>query len=83
MTQLIFLEQTQFEIVLQFITGSLDLSETYCDDYKVIGAKYLSSISNFWFDLVTSIPWSFSDVYAYQVLSLVLCIYFSVLSRTI
>ena len=57
----------QFEIALQFVTGSMDLSETYCDDFKVISAKYLSSLSGFWFDTLTSIPWSFNDLYAYQV----------------
>jgi hypothetical protein len=55
------------EIVLQFFTGSMDLSETYCDDFKVIAAKYVSSLGGFWFDVVTSIPWSFNDLYAYQV----------------
>jgi hypothetical protein len=57
----------QSEIVLQFCTGSLDISEKYCDDFRVISAQYLSSLSGFWFDLATSIPWSFNDLYVYQV----------------
>lgn len=57
----------QLEIVVQFCTGSLDVSETYCDDYRVIAVKYLSSLSGFWFDFATSLPWSFNDLYAYQV----------------
>jgi hypothetical protein len=57
----------QVEIVLQFFTGSLDISEVYCDEFSVVAAKYLSSISGFWFDFVTSLPWSFNDLYAYQV----------------
>ena len=67
MTKSVFLNQLQFEIFLQFVTGSMDLSETYCDDFKVISAKYLSSFSGFWFDTLTSVPWSFNDLYAYQV----------------
>ena len=55
------------EIVLQFLTGSLDMSETYCDDFSLIAAKYLLSISGFWFDFFTSLPWSFNDLYAYKV----------------
>ncbi len=55
------------EIVLQFITGSVDLSEKYCDDIRVISAVYLSSFSGFWFDCVTSIPWSLNYLYSYQV----------------
>ena len=55
------------EIVVQFCTGSLDVSETYCDNFRLIAAKYVSSIGGFGFDFVTSIPWSFNDLYAYQV----------------
>ncbi len=61
------LGQGQLEIVIQFFTGSLDSSETYCDDYRVIAIKYLSSFSGFWFDFATSLPWAFNDLYAYQV----------------
>jgi len=55
------------EICLQFCTGILDISETYCDNFKVIGARYLASPSGFLFDLFTSIPWSFNDLYNQRV----------------
>jgi hypothetical protein len=58
----------QVEIVLQFLTGYVDISETYCDDFRSIGAKYLSSPSGFCFDFVTSLPWSFNDYFTYKVL---------------
>jgi hypothetical protein len=57
----------QVEIVFHFFTGSMDVSEKYCDDYKVIAVKYLSSLGGFWFDFATSLPWAFNDLYAYQV----------------
>ncbi len=57
----------QTEIVLQFFTGSVDLSEKYCDDIRVISTTYLTSFSGFCFDCMTSIPWSFNDLYSYQV----------------
>jgi hypothetical protein len=61
----------QIEITLQFFTGSLDISETYCDTMSIVAAKYMSSVSGFWFDFLTSLPWSFNDLYAYQVKSLI------------
>ena len=60
------LTQEQIEIALQFFTGSLDISEIYCDDFRVIGAKYLSTPNGFCFDIITSLPWSFNDLYVYQ-----------------
>ncbi len=57
----------QTEIVLQFFTGSLDISETYCDNMKLVAMQYLSSLGGFWFDFATSLPWAFNDLYAYQV----------------
>ncbi len=57
----------QIEIALQFFTGSLDISETYCDDISIVAAKYMSSMSGFGFDFLTSLPWSFNDLYAYEV----------------
>jgi hypothetical protein len=55
------------EIALQFFTGSVDMSETYCDNFKVISAQYLASPSGFWFDIITSLPWSFNDLFTYKV----------------
>ena len=59
--------QRQAEIILQFITGSLDMSETYCDEFRLIAFKYLSSPSGFCFDFATSLPWSLNDYYVYTV----------------
>ena len=59
--------QRQAEIILQFITGSLDMSETYCDELRLIATKYLSSPSGFCFDFATSLPWSLNDYYVYKV----------------
>ena len=57
----------QIEIVFPFLTGTLDASHTYCDDFQAIAKKYLTSLSGFWFDFLTSLPWSFNDLYSYQV----------------
>jgi hypothetical protein len=59
--------QLQIEIILHFFTGSLDMSDTYCDDFQLIAAKYIAAPSGFLFDLATSLPWSLNDLYAYQV----------------
>jgi hypothetical protein len=48
--------------------GILDVSDTYCDNIKEIAVKYFTSFSGFWFDLITSLPWSFNDLYAHQVI---------------
>ena len=39
----------------------------YVDDIKTIAKKYVSSINAFWFDIATSLPWSYLDYYAYRV----------------
>ena len=58
----------QCEVLLQFFTGSLDASDRYCDDIRVIAFKYSTSLTGFWFDFVTSLPWSFNDLYSYLVI---------------
>jgi hypothetical protein len=63
----VWMGRLQAEIIVQFCTGSLDISETYCDDFRYVATKYLSSFGGFWFDFTTSLPWSFNDLYAYQV----------------
>ncbi len=63
----------KIEIILQFFTGSMDISETYCDDIQVVAIQYLSSFGGFWFDFATSLPWAFNDLYAYQVFNRPLC----------
>ena len=57
----------QFEVFVQFFMGSLDASDRYCDDLRIIAIKYCTSFTGFWFDFVTSLPWSFNDLYSYQV----------------
>ena len=57
----------QMEVVLNFLTGSLDMSETYCDDFRLIAARYIAAPHGFWFDCATSLPWSLNDLLAYQV----------------
>ncbi len=59
------------EVVFNFLTGSLDMSETYCDDFRLIAAKYIAAPSGFWFDVATSLPWSLNDLVAYQVSDMV------------
>jgi hypothetical protein len=54
------------EVAVPFFMGKLDVSDTYCDDYKKIAIQYLSSPSGFWFDFFTSLPWSFNDLYTLQ-----------------
>jgi hypothetical protein len=62
-----FLHSRQIEIVLQFCTGTIDVTDTYCDNFSVISTNYLASPRGFWFDVITSIPWSYNDLYAYKV----------------
>ena len=62
------LQHAQMEIVFNFFTGSLDMSETYCDDIRLIAPKYIAAPGGFWFDVATSLPWSFNDLIAYQVI---------------
>jgi len=54
------------EVVLNFLTGSLDMSETYCDDFRLIAARYMAAPNGFWYDLATSLPWSLNDLLAFQ-----------------
>ncbi len=57
----------QMEVVVPFFMGKLDVSDTYCDDIRVIARKYLASLTGFWFDFLTSLPWSVNDLYTLQV----------------
>ncbi len=53
--------------MLQFLTGVIDKSEAYCDDINHIAVMNLTSLGGFWFDLCTSIPWSYFDFDAFMV----------------
>jgi hypothetical protein len=52
----------QIEVMLQFFLGVTDKSEVYCDDIRLIALRNLTSLGGFWFDLITSIPWSYFDL---------------------
>ncbi len=47
--------------------GTLDSSDSYCDNFGKIAWKYLTSLTGFWFDCTTSLPWSLNDYFSYQV----------------
>ncbi len=55
------------EVVVPFFMGTLDTSDTYCDDFRKIAINYLTSLTGFWFDFLTSLPWSLNDLYTIQV----------------
>ena len=66
----------QAEVAVHFLMGTLDISNTYCDDPRKIAYKYLTAPAGFWLDVITSLPWSFNDVYSSQVpspISLQMC----------
>jgi hypothetical protein len=52
---------------MQFFVGTLDISDIYCDDIHVIARKYVTSLTGFWIDSITSVPWSINDLYSRQV----------------
>ena len=54
----------QFEVVFQFFVGTFDNTGTYVDDLRIVASKYIMSFSGFWFDTVTSVPWSYLDLYS-------------------
>ncbi len=57
----------QLDVILQFLTGCfVEHNTEYVDSYSRIALRNLTSLKGFWFDCVTSMPWSFMDYYAYQ-----------------
>jgi hypothetical protein len=58
----------QVEAFSQFFIGYYKIDMTYEDNLAVCIARNLSSFSGFWFDCVTSIPWSYMDMHFYLVL---------------
>ena len=54
-------------MVLNLFTGILSGVEAYVDDPPTVLYRKLTSASDFWFDFVTSLPWSYLDYHAYQV----------------
>jgi hypothetical protein len=57
----------QMEVMYQFFVGTFDETGTYVDEFHVVASNYLLSYSGFWFDAVTSVPWSYLDYYSYRV----------------
>ena len=52
---------------VHFAVGAFDGSLVYIDDWRRIAVGNLRSVSGFWFDCATSIPWSFMDTHYYLV----------------
>jgi hypothetical protein len=51
----------------QFFIGSFEDSPSLLNDFLLVLLRNFTSISGFWFDCITSIPWSFIDFRAYTV----------------
>ena len=59
-------------MVIHLFTGIINGVENYVDDPMEVLHRKLTSLSGFWFDFVTSLPWSYLDYNA-----LLVCIAFS------
>ncbi len=57
----------QIEVAFQFVIGTFDSTGTYCDEFRAVVARYLTKVRGFWFDCVTSVPWSYMDLVIYVV----------------
>jgi hypothetical protein len=57
----------QFEVLVQFFVAIYNEELQFIDDWRSIAIRNLMSISGFWFDSATSIPWSFMDLHFYLV----------------
>ena len=57
----------QVDVALQFFVGVFTEDLEYVDDWRIVFVKTFTSISGFWFDSFTSIPWSFLDLQLYLV----------------
>ncbi len=66
----------QLEIILTFFIGFYETS-SYIDSLPVIAKRYLSSPTLFWFDVSTSIPLSYIDLYFAKVSALPSCMDFN------
>jgi hypothetical protein len=47
----------------------------YIDNWRIVAAKLCLSTTGIWFDIMTSIPWSFMDLHSYLVSLLFPCPY--------
>jgi hypothetical protein len=57
------------EAFSQFFLGYYNEEKKYRDSFVMSVRRNLSSVSGFWFDSVTSIPWSYMDMHFYLVRS--------------
>ena len=55
----------QFQVFIQFFMGSFDCMSLIGDLRMALERNLVSA--GFWFDVVTSVPWSYLDYEAYQV----------------
>ncbi len=58
------------DVLTQFFVGVYTEDLVYIDDWQTVVLMTFKSVSGFWFDSFTSIPWSFLDLQLYMVLSL-------------
>jgi hypothetical protein len=58
----------QVEAFAQFLIGSYNTDMSYVDDFGSIVMRNMLSVTGFWFDLVTSIPWAYVDLSFYLVI---------------
>lgn len=58
----------QFEIFCQFFIGYYDKNGAYVDEMGLVARKYCKSFTAFWFDIITSLPWTYLDYIALLVL---------------
>ena len=58
--------RAQVEVVVQLFVGVYTDDMVYIDDWRAVAARTAMSVSGFWFDCATSIPWSYLDLVAYQ-----------------
>ena len=57
----------QTEIIINFVVGAYDNDSIYVDKFSWVTRRYLLSLTGFWFDSITSIPWSCMDLQSYLV----------------
>jgi hypothetical protein len=57
----------QIDVALQFFVGVFTEDLQYVDDWRAVFFKTFTSVSGFWFDSFTSIPWAFLDLQLYMV----------------
>ena len=57
----------QYEVFCQFFIAYMDANGTYVDDWQKVARRYTLTPSFFFFDIMTSLPWSYLDFWAYQV----------------